>query len=115
MNARDAASVASIHPLVGVPENVESLPRKRVPAGHFWASVKWAASVMKWLVISIALFVMGFLCGVAAALLTVIRFTGGEVAVELLIVCGAGFLITLWASGACWEKMRGVSARRGQG
>jgi hypothetical protein len=41
--------------------------------------------------------------------LAFVKFLGGDVSVESLIMCASGVLIALWASGACWEKMSDAS------
>jgi hypothetical protein len=108
MNVGNASPLAEPLPLAGAgtPENVERFPWGRVDVGQLWASIKWAASVMKWLTISMVFFLTGFTLGITTVLLTLLRFAGADVSVESLITCASGALVALWASGGCSERAR---------
>jgi len=113
MNARNASPVTSPLPLVGALENVERFPWGRVDVIRFSAAIKWMISVAAWLMFSIVLLLTGFILALATALLAFLRFTGGDVTVELVAMCASGFPITLWGSSASWERMWGVSSAHG--
>lgn len=71
---------------------------------------KKMTSVVVWLAVSISLFLLGFILTLATGFLAFMLFIGGDVSVETVALCASGVFIALWSSGACWEKMWGVSA-----
>ena len=106
MNARTASPVASPLAFVGALENFWRFPCGRGDLIGCWTAIQWTVSVVARLTISIVLFVTGFMLAVATASLGLLRFAGGEVSGELLLMGAAGALVILWGSDACWGRMR---------
>jgi len=106
MNARTVSPLASPLAFVGALENFWGFPRGRVDLIGCWAAIQCTVSVAARLTISIVLFVTGFMLAGATASLAFLRFIGGEVSGELLVMGAAGALVMLWGPDACWGRMR---------
>jgi glycerol uptake facilitator-like aquaporin len=64
------------------------------------------------LALSMTLFSAGFILSFVTLLLTFARFTGADVAPELLLQFVCAVVAATWASGVCWDKMRETAERQ---